>query len=462
MVDVNDSNNGAFEEDDGVLNDADDGGMDVIRRRVGDDICHTHQVIMVTEFTISAFLSIIGSTRILLFIFRSRGNNNKKKTSTVVNRRDSRQVSNSSKKQLKPYDRLVAGLSIGDLGFSAGCMIAPWMAHSNGTAFPTAYGNFTTCAFSGILLLSCAGTVAIYNAALAVNFLRIVVHGWKDDQVRKWVELPAHLIAWIWPLSIMIGAAATQSINPGVTTLVCSFNAYPAFCTSPKHPEIECERGEMFRVFDLAFVATSFVASIVGFSSTIRVYLSYRRTIQQSRRFDFSSDLGQGRKKEEMQELTYQAVLYSLVYLNTMIWPILVLLVALFFYHTPPVRLTTLLLAWFFYPLQGFGNLWVYSRPQARTWRNRAPTMSSFQILVKVFLDKPLPPVPPKPPKASESSETIGSSQNDAFESRMATKQQQAPSSHQPLEHQEEEDEEVDDSYKTAATTESTTHQHIG
>ena len=187
----------------------------------------------------------------------------------------------------------------------------------------------------------------------------------------------------------MVGAATTQSINPGVTTLVCSFNAYPAFCTSPKHPEIECERGEMFRIFDLAFVATSFIASIVGFSSTIRVFSSYKRTIQQSRRYDFSGgsssddNLGQTtRKTEEMPELTYQAVLYSLVYLNTMIWPILVLLVALFFYHTPPVRLTTLLLAWFFYPLQGFGNLLVYTRPQVRLWKKRvaAPTttMSSF------------------------------------------------------------------------------------
>ena len=93
MVDMN-YNNATLVLDEGIVNDGED--SIIIRRRVGDDISHTYHVIIVMEFTISAFLSIIGSTRILLFIFRCKCNSKASTTTIVMNRRDSRQGNNNT------------------------------------------------------------------------------------------------------------------------------------------------------------------------------------------------------------------------------------------------------------------------------------------------------------------------------------------------------------------------------
>ena len=101
-------------------------------------------------------------------------------------------------------------------------------------------------------------------------------------------------------------------------------------------------------------------------------------------------------RAKELRALTFQSIYYSLVYLNTMIWPVLVLIVALFLYNAGPTRIITIVLAWMFYPLQGFLNFFVFTRPQARVWRERCPDMSSITINMNIFrgISPPPPTVP--------------------------------------------------------------------
>lgn len=102
-----------------------------------------------------------------------------------------------------------------------------------------------------------------------------------------------------------------------------------------------------------------------------------------------SNDLRRDRLRKE-QAVAMQAVLYSLVYLNSFIWPFLIFAINESVdtqeREGEPGLFTLQLLAWILFPLQGGFNCIVYLNPQWRRWRAIHPNagkMSTAWNVVK-------------------------------------------------------------------------------
>ena len=104
---------------------------------------------------------------------------------------------------------------------------------------------------------------------------------------------------------------------------------------------------------------------------TLWVYFSYRAQLNKSRRHEFSGDLT-NEQNRKLRAVAYRAILYTLAYMNTFIWPLLarVIAVAIGADHSgeplPSGIFVFSVISYFFYPLQGTFNYYIYTRPNYR------------------------------------------------------------------------------------------------
>jgi hypothetical protein len=219
-----------------------------------------------------------------------------------------------------------------------------------------------------------------------INFVLVVVYNWTNPQIIRRFEWPAHIFAWGWPLCFTIPAVSTKSTNPEDLSMVCTTDTYPPQCHVDE--EVDCTRGQLADLFDSSFFITIAIVSFVGFGGTLWVYWSFQRQVKTNRRYHFSREMQRSESQAQMNLTTAvanRAMLYSLVYFNTVLWPIFIKIVAtrtgveaadqvsVGFY-------TLLLLSWCFYSLQGFFNLMIYIRPHMYAWRRACPEEWSLSI----------------------------------------------------------------------------------
>jgi hypothetical protein len=128
------------------------------------------------------------------------------------------------------------------------------------------------------------------------------------------------------------------------------------------------------------------------------VYNTVRKRIKSSANHSF-----QGAPTESMslrlQEVSWQAVLYSLVYFNSFVWPTLLTILSIVSSsdkdeagsnETQPKAMILLeYLCWTFFPLQGFLNFLVFSRPDLQRWRNLHPKGSILWAFRMVLFSDP-------------------------------------------------------------------------
>jgi hypothetical protein len=259
-------------------------------------------------------------------------------------------------------------------------------------------GSFGTCSAVGFVFTTFSVVVAIYNCSLSINFVLAVVYNWTNPQIKRRFERPAHIFAWVWPLCFMIPAVSTKSINPEDLTMVCTTDAYPPRCHVDE--EVDCIRGQLADLFDSFFLITIVVVSIVGFGGTLWVYWSFQRQAKANQRYHFGREFQRSESQAQMnltRAVANRAVLYSLIYFNTVIWPILVKIVETKTGAEAADQVsmgvyTLLLLSWCLYPLQGFFNLMVYIRPHMYAWRRVRPKDWSLSIFIHKVLKGIAPP----------------------------------------------------------------------
>jgi hypothetical protein len=80
-----------------------------------------------------------------------------------------------------------------------------------------------------------------------------------------------------------------------------------------------------------------------------------------------------------------QAIFYSIAYLNTIAWPIVVAVASAGFKKQTGQLYVLDLISWGVYPLQGFWNFLVFSRPTYLQWRAFAPDKSIAWTLKQLF-----------------------------------------------------------------------------
>lgn len=226
-----------------------------------------------------------------------------------------------------------------------------------------------------------------------------VKSNWREQDFKKWMEIPAHSFAFLVPTTMNAAAAMTQSINPTVIlNNICYYSIYPWFCNELDEVG-ECQRGDHSLVSVFAGISTLFIISFafLGFLCTGLVYCAMRRTIKRSMTHNFEGDRDLA-KEEKIRRVATQAMLYSLVYLNTFLWPFLGVVLTLPFifpYETlSEKRLETplymvQLVYWALYPLQGFLNFFIFTRQKREQLRRADPDRSLLWVYSQILLSTP-------------------------------------------------------------------------
>ncbi|CAB9499998.1 expressed unknown protein [Seminavis robusta] len=297
-----------------------------------------------------------------------------------------------SRRQLERcMQRLVFALSLADMVSSSTSLVMPFLIPSY-IGFPGAIGTHASCAAIGFIFALGVMIGSSCNAYLSIYYFLVVRRNWKERDFTRGIEIGAYSFAIIVPLSIQIAAAATQSINPSpIINNVCVYSASPWGCND--HEEIECERSTEVIVGALGILATSFIFcfSFIGFLCTFLVWLTVRTTLKRSNRYRFEGGRDSA-ADERLRQVALQAVLYSLVYLNTLVWPSVGLYIGGLLgseeiqeRKVEPRSVALQYLYWILYPLQGFLNFFVYTRQKINRLRQLEPGQSFFWYYRKVL-----------------------------------------------------------------------------
>lgn len=197
---------------------------------------------------IASLFSIIGSAYIVCVVIRGRKFNS-------------------------AYNRIMLGMSIGDIIASFGHFLPTWPipSHAPDSEHPANVvvgqlencyygniGNVATCELQGFLIQTGSMVVPIFNAILSMYFLLTVRYNWRE---RKFRQIgPFVLIIVLYPLVTSIICLKWGLFNPLLDR--CWIASYPLACL--EDDKVECIRGKraesLKKIFFILPVAASFVA----------------------------------------------------------------------------------------------------------------------------------------------------------------------------------------------------------
>ena len=246
---------------------------------------------------------------------------------------------------------------------------------------------------------------AFLNCYLSLYFMARICYRKHDRDFKRW-ETPAYILAFGYPTILGIVGVATQVFNTIPLLRICDYSPYPPYCDEPTSTET-CERGESFRIQDwILFTLPLLLATILSTYGMIRVLVSVRRQLRATRRWTAwnSNSLGSDPQtpssgppdvpvsvrfsegsEQRTRLVSTQAALYTLAYLNGLIWAFLVRLV----YDTvedlserayDPGLYVFQVLCYIFFPLQGFLNFLIFVRP---IWLRHKQSTGSRQHAVQ-------------------------------------------------------------------------------
>jgi hypothetical protein len=262
-----------------------------------------------------------------------------------------------------------------------------------------AMGNYASCNAQGFFL-QIGITGSFYNGALSLYFYKSVCSSMKDEQIAKKYEKWIHIVSLLWPVGT--GIAAWQQDLYSYSGLGCWIAPEPLRCH--RRDDIDCIRGEnayiyawvycgiplillcLYIVYSMGMIyiqvkevsrrAEKWSIGMVGASS--RSNASRLEVMQWSDR-----NLNEGSTRSQISELAsertneaaWQAFLYVIAYAVTHIWAFVVFNIELGG-GTNPFYL--LFIENFFWPLQGFANVFIFLRPRIQSVRKSSPEMFYF------------------------------------------------------------------------------------
>jgi hypothetical protein len=134
------------------------------------------------------------------------------------------QIKKNRSDELSTRHRLLAGMSICDILSSSAWFLSSWPIPKDIPDGLWNVGNQMTCTAQGFFIQFAVGTVC-YNACLALYYLLVIRHGWKNDDIAKCVEPWMHFAAAGFAISTAVAGLALDIFNPFGN--VCTITAYP-------------------------------------------------------------------------------------------------------------------------------------------------------------------------------------------------------------------------------------------
>jgi hypothetical protein len=285
-----------------------------------------------------------------------------------------------------------------------------------------AMGNYASCNAQGFFL-QIGITGSFYNGALSLYFYKSVCSSMKDEQIAKRYEKWIHIVSLLWPVGT--GIAAWQQDLYSYSGLGCWIAPEPLRCH--RRDDVDCIRGEnayiyawvycgiplillcLYIVYSMGMIymqvkqvsrrAEKWSLGMVGASirsNTSRLeatqwsdrnindvstrsqtseLASKRGSISQRGSISGNDNRVRSRYSERTKEAAWQAFLYVIAYAVTHIWAFIVFNIELGG-GTNPFYL--LFIENFFWPLQGFANVFIFLRPRIQAIQKSSPEMFFF------------------------------------------------------------------------------------
>ncbi|CAB9515761.1 expressed unknown protein [Seminavis robusta] len=277
------------------------------------------------------------------------------------------------------YHRIVMGLSIMDLIMTTATASMPFANRSDIGLF-FAVGNAQSCTAAGFFYQAWVGS-AIYNATLSIYFLLTVKHGLQEQRISKTMEPYCHVLAISATLLFGITGLAIQGFNPLPYIGTCDIGSpFPGNCLDDEN--VECERGGISSfILGLLQITVLVIAALSGIWATIRVYLTVRQ--QLLRNSSAHNPISETQLKR-IQAVRNQAICYTSAFAVSFFS-------AFFGLYEDPTIVWPLILLYIFFPIQGFWNAMIYTRPRLLRWKDANPDRSWFWAYRQVLSGKPAP-----------------------------------------------------------------------
>ncbi|CAB9502251.1 expressed unknown protein [Seminavis robusta] len=308
---------------------------------------------------ITGFLSLLGSTLIVVDVYRRR-------FETV-------------------YHRLLLGLAVSDIIASIGFFLSTWPIPEESMTSWGAIGNLQTCEFQGFLIQLGLAT-PLYNAALSIYYVLLVRFNWKQasrEMIR--FERVSHGVAVVLALGTAIASLVLNLYNDA--NLWCWIAPHPMDCVNSIEKDDgvgTCIRGDNAWVYRMAFYFCWLWASFVVVTGCMGAMV--HAVYQQSTKMDRYRQAGEAPNKarwDRVQSVAIQSSLYILACILTAL-PVSIARILQAKYNCTstyfPLSMTTVL----FFPTQGLWNALIYFRPRVgKYWeeqRKRSQQSSSATI----------------------------------------------------------------------------------
>jgi hypothetical protein len=302
-------------------------------------------------------------------------------------------LAEKNRKKLKSVKyRIIFGLCLSDVVNSL-CFVLFSLPIPRGTpGVWGAMGNYASCNAQGFFL-QLGITGSFYNGALSLYFYKSLCLNMKDEQISKRYEKWIHIGCLVWPLGTAI--AAWQQDLYSYSGIGCWIAPEPLRCH--RRDDIDCIRSEDAYIY--AWMYTGIPLILLCLCIVYSMVMIYMKVKEISRREEIWSKQWQDRNindaslrdrsqiseaashqdrrkyAERTKEVAWQAFLYVIAYVVTHMWAFAVVNVELGG-GTSPFFLV--LIENFFWPLQGFANVFVFLRPRIKAIRKYRPEMFFF------------------------------------------------------------------------------------
>jgi hypothetical protein len=264
-----------------------------------------------------------------------------------------------------------------------------------------AMGNYASCNAQGFFLQF--GIIgSFYNGALSLYFYKSLCLNMKDEQIAKKYEKWIHIGCLVWPLGTAI--AAWQQDLYSFSGIGCWIAPEPLRCH--RRDDVDCIRGEDAYIY--AWVYTGIPLILLCMCIVYSMVMIYMKVKEISRRAEIWSkqwsdrnindaslpnqsqtleaasqrgsissndNPGRSRYAERTKEVAWQAFLYVIAYVVTHMWAFVVVNIEMGGGTAPSYLI---IIENFFWPLQGFANVFVFLRPRIKAIQKKRPEIFYF------------------------------------------------------------------------------------
>ena len=320
----------------------------------------------------------------------------------------------SDKGLCSPYSRIIFGLSIADIMQSLGIIVSPLAAPSDTLDAPWAMGSTGFCSATGFVLNVGGVAVPFYTLFLTHYFLQRVKYKLTPAQFARKMECRITTCIWFFPVIGGLVGLVNGYFNPGPRGSLCVMVDKPLSCGIDPKTYGDCVRGQNAYLAALILLVLPFLLSftmiVINLARfTFHVYQQEQmfkptnqeptnggsdgngyidRTSSAAADAEITIIRDKGRTRRGVPgSLAKQSLVQSSLYIASFIicWfgpTITAIMVA---FRMPPPAWTFLCVS-IFWPLGGFFNILIYTRPKVSRYKDSNPEYSRLYVFLIIVL----------------------------------------------------------------------------